>query len=157
MPKPTPKEEDLSGTEPLYTTYTSEMADKVLNGGVVGANESILMPQDIKVTFYPNSSEFSGQTIKWIKVFSMRARNDPRYTVEIRLSREQSAVQKKRLYVIERVLMNNGLSLHQIAVDYVDRPADSLILRMVKKEEDVQTRKTILKNGQVKENKTINW
>lgn len=159
--KPLPPEaqpqEDLSGTEPLYTTYASEMADKALSDAQNENSEPLLMPQDIKVTFYPNSAEFSGQTVKWIKVFSLQARKDPRYTVEIRLSRDNPLIQQKRLFVIQRILMNNGLSLHQIAIDYVNRPENSLILRMVEKEEDIQTRKVQLKNGQVKENKTINW
>ncbi len=159
--KPLPPEaqpqEDLSGTEPLYTTYTSEMADKALSDAQNESSEPLLMPQDIKVTFYPNSAEFSGQTVKWIKVFSLQARRDPRYTIEIRLSRDNPLIQQKRLFVIQRILMNNGLSLHQIAIDYVNRPENSLILRMVRKEEDIQTRKVQLKNGQIKENKTINW
>lgn len=159
--KPLPAEaqpqEDLSGTEPLYTTYTSEMADKALSDAQNENSEPLIMPQDIKVTFYPNSAEFSGQTVKWIKVFSLQARRDPRYTIEIRLSRDNPLIQQKRLFVIQRILMNNGLSLHQIAIDYVNRPENSLILRMVRKEEDIQTRKVQLKNGQVKENKTINW
>lgn len=159
--KPLPErktvQEEISDTKPLYTTYTSEMADKALSDAQSEENESLLMPQEIKVTFYPNSAEFSGQTIKWIKVFSLRARKDPRYMVEIRLSRSNPTIQQKRLFVIQRILMNNGLSLHQIAVDYVDRPENSLILRMVKKNENVQTRKVKLKNGQVKERKTINW
>lgn len=159
--KPLPErkvaQEEISDTKPLYTTYTSEMADKALSDAQSDEEEPLLMPQEIKVTFYPNSAEFSGQTVKWIKVFSMRARKDPRYMVEIRLSRSNPTIQQKRLFVIQRILMNNGLSLHQIAVDYVDRPENSLILRMVRKNENVQTRKVKLKNGQVKERKTINW
>lgn len=159
--KPLPErktvQEEISDTKPLYTTYTSEMADKALSNAQSDEEEPLLMPQEIKVTFYPNSAEFSGQTVKWIKVFSMRARKDPRYMVEIRLSRSNPTIQQKRLFVIQRILMNNGLSLHQIAVDYVDRPENSLILRMVRKNENVQTRKVKLKNGQVKERKTINW
>lgn len=159
--KPLPErktvQEEIPDTKPLYTTYTSEMADKALSDAQSDEDEPLLMPQEIKVTFYPNSAEFSGQTIKWIKVFSLRARKDPRYMVEIRLSHSNPTIQQKRLFVIQRILMNNGLSLHQIAVDYVDRPENSLILRMVKKNENVQTRKVKLKNGQVKERKTINW
>ncbi len=157
LPKEAQPEEDLSGTSPLYKTYSSEMADKALADAQNQDETPLLMPQDIKVTFYPNSAEFSGQTVKWIKVFSMRARNDPRYMVEIRLSNENPYVQQKRLFVIQRILINNGLSLHQIAIDYVNRPENSLILRMVKREQDIQSQKIQMKNGQVKERKTINW
>ncbi len=157
LPKPAPMSEEIAGTSPMYKMFTSEMADKVLNASQDSDEAPLLMPQDIKVTFHPNSAEFSGQMVKWIKVFSMRARNDPRYIVEIRLSTENAAIQQKRLMVIQQILKNNGLSQHQTAVDYVNRPENSLILRMVKKEENVETEKIQLKNGQIKERKTINW
>ncbi len=157
LPKPVPMEEEIAGTAPLYKTFTSETADRVLNMSQDGDDAPLLMPMDIKVTFYPNSSEFSGQMVKWIKVFSLRARNDPRYIVDIRLSSKNQAIQQKRLMVIRQILKNNGLSQHQIVVDYVDRPENSLILRMVKKEENVETEKVQLQNGQIKERKTINW
>lgn len=35
--------------------------------------------------------------------------------------------------------MNNGLSTHQIQVTYVDRPADTLILRSIRKPEVIET------------------
>ncbi len=157
MPKPVPMEEEIAGTAPMYKTFTSETADKVLSSSEDSEDTPLLMPLDIKVTFYPDSAEFSGQMVKWIKVFSMRARNDPRYMVDIRLSTKNPVVQQKRLMVIQQILKNNGLSQHQIVVDYVNRPENSLILRMVKKEESVETEKIQLKNGQVKERKTINW
>lgn len=150
-------EEDLSDVKPIYKVISSTMADKVLSEAREQTENGLLMPHDIKVSFYPNSTEFSGQTIKWIKAFSLRALNDPRYIVNVRLSRENPTIQQKRLFVIQRLLKNSGLSTHQIAVDYVDRPTDSLVLRMVEKQEDVEVRQVQMKNGKVKENKTINW
>ena len=150
-------EDDLSDVKPMYKVISSTMADKVLSEAQEQSEEGLLMPHDIKVGFYPNSTEFSGQTIKWIKAFSLRALNDPRYIINVRLSRESPTIQQKRLFVIQRLLRNSGLSTHQIAVDYVDRPTDSLVLRMVEKQEDVELRQVQMKNGKVKENKTINW
>ncbi len=157
LPSKTPPAEDLSGTEPLFKVVSSPMAEQVLKDAQDQTQSSLLMPQDIKVTFYPDSAEFSGQAIKWIKAFALRALNDPRRVVEIRLSRYNLMMQQKRLFVIQRLLMNSGLSAHQIVVDYVNRPSDSLILRTVEKLENVQKRKTEMKNGKVKENETINW
>ena len=157
LPSKTPPAEDLSGTEPLFKVVSSTMADQVLKDAQDQTRSSLLMPQDIKVTFYPDSAEFSGQAVKWIKAFALQALNDPRRVVEIRLSQYSPTVQQKRLYVVQRLLMNSGLSAHQIVVDYVNRPADSLILRTVEKIEPVQKRKIEMKNGKVKENETIIW
>ena len=157
LPSKTPPAEDLSGTEPLFKVVSSTMADQVLKDAQDKTQSSLLMPQDIKVTFYPDSAEFSGQTVKWIKAFALQALNDPRRVVEIRLSQYNPIMQQKRLSVVQRLLMNSGLSAHQIVVDYVNRPSDSLILRTVEKTESVQKRKIELKNGKVKENETINW
>lgn len=155
-PKEEP-EEDLSDTKPLFKILSSEMADQALEDAKQKTRSTILLPQDIKVTFYPRSAEFSGQTIKWIKAFSLQALNDPRYIIEIRLSNKEPVVQQKRLFVVQRLLMNSGLSAHQIVVDYVDRPADSLILRMVQRLEDVSVKKETFKNGKIKQSETINW
>ncbi len=150
-------EETASYSAPVYKTYASEVADKMLIQAQEGGEVPALMPQDIKVTFYPNSTEFSGQMVKWIKVFSLQARQDPRYIINIRLSKTNPTIQQKRLFVIQRILMNTGLSLHQIVVEYVDRPENSLVLRMVHREDNVETRKVQQKNGQIKENKLIKW
>lgn len=157
LPAKTPLPEDLSGTAPLFKVVSSQVADQVLKDAQDQTQSSLLMPQDIKVTFYPESADFSGQSVKWIKAFALQALNDPRKVMEIRLSQYSPTVQQKRLYVIRRLLMNSGLSAHQIVVDYVDRPADSLILRTVEKIEPIQKRKIEMKNGKVKENETIIW
>lgn len=143
--------------KPIRKTFPSAFADKVLSAAKTDTSLPLIMPQDLKVSFYPNATDFSGQTIKWIKAFSLRALQDPRYVVEVRLSRQNPALQQKRFYVIQRILSSTGLSSHQIAVDYVDRPADSLILRTVKKAENTSIVKTKTGSGRSKEKSTINW
>ena len=157
LPQKKTVKEDLTTQPPVYKVVSSVVADQVLADAQNNTKSSVLMPHDIKVTFYPNSAEFSGQTVKWIKVFSLQALNDPRYIVHVRMSTKNPDIQQKRLYVIQRLFENSGLSSHQIAVDYVDRPADSLILRLVEKPENVQVEKVQLKNGKTKVKKTINW
>lgn len=141
--------------KPLLKTFPSAFADKVLSAAQADKKLPLIMPQDLKVSFYPNAADFSGQTIKWIKAFSWRAMQDPRYIIEIRLSNQNPTLQQKRLYVIQRILTSTGLSQHQILVDYVDRPVDSLILRTVKKPEDVIT--IAPTKGRSKGKMTINW
>lgn len=151
------EKEDLNIPAPQYKVVPSVVADQVLADAQNNTKSSALMPHDIKVSFYPNSAEFSGQTVKWIKVFSLQALNDPRYVVQVRLSTKNPDIQQKRLYVIQQLFENSGLSAHQIVVDYVVRPADSLVLRLVERPENVQLEKVHLKNGKTKVKKTINW
>ena len=137
---------------PTRKTYSSIYADKVLEAAQTNQNLPLIMPLDLKVTFYPNSADFSGQTIKWLKAFSLRALQDPRYVIEIRLSTTNSQLQQKRLLLVQKILTNAGLSSHQLVVDYVNRPADSLILRMVKKETHLDIPATDKKGKKI-----INW
>lgn len=146
-----------STSKPIRKTFSSAYADKVLSAAQKETKLPLIMPQDLKVSFYPNAADFSGQTVKWIKAFSLRALQDPRTIIEIRLSRQNPALQQKRLYVIQRILANTGLSTHQMAVDYVDRPTDSLILRTVKKAETISTVRSQTSSGQTKKKTTINW
>ena len=137
---------------PTRKTYSSIYADKVLEAAQTNQNLPLIMPMDLKVTFYPNSADFSGQTIKWLKAFSLRALQDPRYVIEVRLSTTNQQLQQKRLLLIQKILTNAGLSTHQLVVDYVNRPADSLILRMVKKETHLDIPATDKKSKKI-----INW
>lgn len=137
---------------PRLKTYSSVYADKVLEAAQTNQELPLIMPMDLKVSFYPNAADFSGQTIKWLKVFSLKALQDPRYVIEVRLSKEDLLLQQKRLFVIQKILANSGLSSHQLVVDYVKRPKDSLILRMVKKEPSVNNR-----SRTKKEKSVINW
>ncbi len=138
--------------QPKLKTYSSIFADKVLEAAQTGQDLPLIMPMDLKVSFYPNAADFSGQTIKWLKAFSYRALQDPRYVIEVRLSKDDLILQQKRLFVIQKILANEGLSSHQLVIDYVNRPKDSLILRMVKKEPSVGMR-----SRSKKEKGVINW
>ena len=138
--------------KPRLKTYSSVYADKVLEATQTNQELPLIMPMDLKVSFYPNAADFSGQTIKWLKVFSHKALQDPRYVIEVRLSDNDLMLQQKRLFVIQKILVNSGLSSHQLVVDYVKRPKDSLVLRMVKKEPTFNVHSKAKKDKGV-----INW
>ena len=135
----------------MLNTYSSVYADKIIEAAKSNEKLPLIMPMDLKVSFYPNATDFSGKTIQWVKAFSFRALQDPRYVIQVRLSKEKPYLQEKRLRLVEKILMGSGLSKHQLVVDYVDRPEDSLVLRMVKKEPDTSSKST----GKTK--KVINW
>ena len=137
--------------KPVMNTYSSVYADKIIEAAKTNEKLPLIMPMDLKVSFYPNATDFSGKTIKWVKAFSYRALQDPRYVIQVRLSKAKPYLQEKRLRLVEKILMGAGLSKHQMVVDYVERPEDSLVLRMVKKEPDVSVKLT------GKEKRVINW
>lgn len=135
----------------------SQYADKMLTALEDNKRPDFIMPQEIKVSFYKNASHFSGQTIKWIKAFSVSAMNDPRLIVEVRLSTQNPSVQQKRLSIIQNTLIGNGLSPHQIRVIFTNRPADSLILRTMPKPELIQVSVFDTKKRQRGEKRTTRW
>ena len=135
----------------------SEYADKMLTALEDNKRPDFIMPQEIKVSFYKNASHFSGQTIKWIKAFSVSAMNDPRLIVQVRLSTQTPAIQQKRLSVIQNTLIGNGLSPHQIQVVFTERPADSLILRTIVKPEHTQVSVKTSKTGRRTQKQTTRW
>lgn len=135
----------------------SEYADKMLTALQDNKRPDFIMPQEIKVSFYKNASHFSGQTIKWIKAFSVSAMNDPRLIVQVRLSTQTPAIQQKRLSIIQNTLIGNGLSPHQIQVVFTDRPADSLVLRTITKPEDSQISIKSTKKVRKTQKQTTRW
>ena len=144
-------ENNLNMPKPMMNTYSSVYADKIIEAAKANEDLPLIMPMDLKVSFYPNATDFSGKTIKWIKAFSYKALQDPRYVIQVRLSKENPYLQQKRLYLVQKILSGTGLSSHQMVVDYVERPVDSLILRMVKKEPDYNPKTS----GKTK--RVINW
>ncbi len=135
----------------------SEYADQMLEAVSANTEMPFIMPQEIKVSFYPNATEFSGQTIKWIKAFSAAALNDPRKVIDIRISRQDKPLQYKRYLVIRNTLIGSGLSTHQIQITYTNRSPNSLILRMIQKPEETETIVSKSALGRSTEKKATKW
>lgn len=149
--------EPVAPAAPVRKVVPSAYADHMLNALEQNARPEFIMPQEIKVSFYKNATHFSGQTIKWIKAFSMSAINDPRLIVQVRLSTQTPDVQQKRLSIIRNTLIGNGLSPHQIQIVFTDRPADSLILRTINKPEHTQISVRKSQSGRRVEKRTTKW
>ncbi|MDR2902780.1 MAG: hypothetical protein LBU87_06735 [Lactobacillales bacterium] len=135
----------------------SDYADRMLETLNQGGQAPFIMPQEVKVTFYPNATEFSGQTLKWIKAFSKAALTDPRLVVEVRMSTTNPEIQSKRLLLVKNTLLSYGLSTHQIQVAYTKRPKDTLVLRNISKPENTETIVQKTKAGRKTTQKTKKW
>lgn len=155
LPKVSQKEPDIE--TPTRKIVPSEYADRMLSAVSADTRPDFIMPQEIKVSFYKDATAFSGQTIKWIKAFSLTALNDPRLIVQVRLSNCSPDIQHKRLQIVKNTLIGNGLSPHQIQIVTTNRPADSLVLRTIEKPE--HTRQSVKKSASGKrvEKRITKW
>ena len=113
----------------------SGYADRLVQQMRIGAPVGFAMPHEMKITFYPKASAFSGQTLKWVRAFAWAALQDPRLVVEVRASCAEADLQDRRLALVKGVLQGVGLSSHQIIVNYTDRPVDTMLLRSIPKPE----------------------
>lgn len=135
----------------------SEYADQFLSASEQGEKPGFIMPQEIKVSFYKNATDFSGQTLKWIKAYAKSALADPRLVVEVRVSNQDPEIQYKRLALIRNTLMSNGLSSHQIRMIQTNREPDSLVLRTALKIDPKQIVVTKSSTGRKIEKQTTAW
>ena len=137
VPKVTEPEPTLQGRERVIVP--SEYADQVTAGLQKGLTIPFHMPHEIRITFYPQDSAFSGQTLKWVRAFAWAAMQDPRLIVEIRASCAEADLQDARVKLVKGVLMGAGLSTHQIVINYTNRPVDTMLLRAVPRPEATET------------------
>lgn len=122
---------------PMRYVVPSRYADTIL--GLAGRRQvssSFVMPKEIKVSFYPNNYALSGQAMKWIKAFSLGAIQDPSVVIDLRMSSKNPNLQEKRLKLIKQVLIQNGLSRHQLKVSWTSRGENSVMLRYVERIDD---------------------
>ena len=132
-----PEAAEVEPTIPTKERFVapSEYADQMSDSLRAGTDMPFLMPHEIRITFYPHASAFSGQALKWVKAFALAALKDPRLVVEVRASCAEADLQKTRLALVKDTLRGAGLSTHQIIVNYTNRPVDTMLLRAVPRAE----------------------
>ena len=117
----------------------SDYADRITQSIKADEKLPFLMPHEIRITFYPKASTFSGQSLKWVRAFALAALKDPRLVVEVRASCAEADLQDARLALVKGALQSAGLSTHQIIVNYTNRPVDTMLLRAVPRPEAMET------------------
>jgi hypothetical protein len=125
-------------------------ADDLLAEVQGGKKVMFSAPREVRVSFYPGQSSLSAQALKWIKIFALKVRNDPRLVLEIRVSDENWPLQSKRVALMLQTVMEQGVSRHQIYVYKSPRVTDTVLIgygQAVDKE---------VKKGK-KQQKTISW
>jgi hypothetical protein len=136
---PVVQSEDVTVPVKERVIAPSEYADQMANSIKSDEKLPCLMPHEIRITFYPKASTFSGQALKWVRAFALAALKDPRLIVEVRASCAEADLQDTRLALVKGALQSAGLSTHQIKVVYTDRPVDTMLLRAVPRQEITET------------------
>ena len=109
-----------------------------------------IAPTELRLTFRPDSSEMSAQSVKWVKAFGQRAKKDIQNAVEVRMSNTNPALQEKRFALIRSTLVGAGMEDVQILPVMTDRTPHTIVLRMIVLPEEGYTEYTS-DNGGIKE------
>ena len=91
-----------------------------------------IMPTEMRLSFQPNRAEISGQTLRWIQAFAVKAANDRNTAIEIRIDGTSSMkLQQKRLNLLHNILTNKGVEYSKINTVFTDREPNSFIIRTI--------------------------
>ena len=105
-----------------------DYADQFLESLETGKTVYFTVPREMRVTFYPGKSALSAQALKWVKAFAIKVKNDPRLVMEIRASEENWPLQSKRVGLMLQVILEQGVSRHQVMIYKSPRPKDTVLL-----------------------------
>ena len=101
--------------------------------GLGAKKDNNIAPSELKLAFQPDRAEISGQTLDWLKAFSLNAVNNENVFVEIRIDGSSSfELQQKRLNLLYSILVNNGVDYNKINIIFTDREPNSFIIRNVR-------------------------
>ena len=115
------------------------------------------IPKEMKISFLPDTADLSDQAFKWIKVFAYNPMRSVANAVEIRLSAENLDLQSRRFALIKGVLLSNGVAARQIRFVFTDRDPDTIILRDVVLQDDVEYITKTQKNGKTSQQIIQKW
>ena len=89
------------------------------------------MPSELKLSFRPDRAEISGQTLRWIKVFSEKTKDSNTF---LQVNIDASApieLQKRRLNLLYSIFMNNGVDLDKIDTTFSLTEPNTFIIRIL--------------------------
>ena len=126
-PIPPTMEPDLP--PPEKSQYKSAHAAKLLAQESMGKGKaSVQVPKEMRLTFDHHSAQLSESVAKWIKAYALHVQKDPRLVLNIRISNQDWPLQRARLGLIMKLLVEQGLSTKQIRIFQSDRDVDSVLL-----------------------------
>ena len=115
------------------------------------------IPKEMKISFMPEVADLSDQAFKWIKVFAYNPLRSGGSAVEIRLSGNNLDLQSRRFALIKGVLLSSGVSPRQVRFVFTDRDPDTVVLRTIALENDVEYITQVDKNGKTSQQIIQKW
>lgn len=92
-----------------------------------------IMPTEIRLSFQPGRAEISGQTLRWVQAFAVKAAETPDCGLEIRIDgMAADGLQQRRLNLLYNILTHKGVDYSKINTVFTSREPNSFILRTVK-------------------------
>lgn len=90
-----------------------------------------IMPSELKLSFHPERAEISGQTLRWIKAFSEKTKDENTF-IQVRLSSQTPIeLQKKRLNLLYTIFMNNNVDPKKIDTVFTTTEPNTFIIRIL--------------------------
>lgn len=144
------KEKDKSAAGAVKSKTAAKKSSQSAEQQQTKQPEKQIVPTELRLTFKPDSSEMSAQSVKWVKAFGQRAKKDIQNAVEIRMSNIDPDLQEKRFALIRSTLTGVGMEDVQIIPVMTDRTPHTIVLRMIVLPEEGYTEYTS-ENGGVQE------
>ena len=92
-----------------------------------------ILPVEMRLSFQPGRAEISGQTLRWIKAFANKAKQDETTALEVRISgTNYQELQQKRLSLLNSILAHDGVAQGKVNMVFTDREPNSFIIRTIK-------------------------
>ena len=131
-----------SKTAPAYSSQGAGKAEETINSNdaLVSFYETIqetkqeqaknkINPSELKLSFQPDRAEISGQTLRWLKAFSEKAKEEKTY-LQIRLDATVPIeLQRKRLNLLYTIFMNNGVDFSKVDTVFSLTEPNAFIIR----------------------------
>ena len=131
-----------SKTAPAYSSQGAGKAEETINSNdaLVSFYETIqetkqeqaknkIIPSELKLSFQPDRAEISGQTLRWLKAFSEKAKEEKTY-LQIRLDATAPIeLQRKRLNLLYTIFMNNGVDFSKVDTVFSLTESNAFIIR----------------------------
>lgn len=126
----TPEKEEKEKKSDKKTTKTTKKVS-LPAGQSEQTYQKEIVPTELRLTFRPDSSEISAQSVKWIKAFGQRAKKDIQNAVEVRMSTTDPDIQEKRFALIHSILTGVGMEDVQVIPVMTNRTPHTIVLRMI--------------------------
>lgn len=131
---------------------TKQQARRNLRRVAAANRAQPISPREIKMSFQANRAEISGQTLRWVQAFAVKAAQEEDTGLEVRVDGTRpTLLQQRRLNLLYNILTNKGVEYSKINVVFTSREPNSFILRMTDlgKKEKREQRNAVLDNNYV--------